>query len=127
MRMNCSSDKKSCKTKCLKIGLLAIVGIAAVGWVVMLLWNWLIPELFLGAQSVTYCQALGILLLSKILFGGFRGGCHGRWKEGRQGWENMSPEEREQMKGQFKSRWGNWCSSGKTEGETPKNGPSPTE
>jgi hypothetical protein len=85
------------------------MGIAALGWLVMLLWNWLMPSLFIGAQQVDYCQALGILLLSKILFGSFHGRCHGRHQQ----WENMSQEEREQMKDHFKNRWSKWCSSDK--------------
>ena len=65
MGMNCSSDKSNCRSKCFRIALLVVVGIAALGWVVMLLWNWLLPALFVGAQPVNYCQALGILLLSR--------------------------------------------------------------
>lgn len=114
MTMNCRSDL-SCKSKCLKIALLVVLGVAALGWLVMLLWNWLLPELFLGAQPVSYAQALGILLLSKILFGGFRGGCHGRWKEGRGQGEHLTQEEREQLKSEFKSRWGNWCKASKSD------------
>ena len=113
MRMNCSSGRSHCLSTCLKIGVMAIVGIAALGWLVMLLWNWLMPAAFAGAQEVSYWQALGILLLSKILFGGFHGGGHGRWKERHQRWENMTPEEREQLKGHFNSRWGHWCRPGK--------------
>ena len=127
MGMNCSSDKSNCRSKCFKIALLVIVGIAALGWVVMLLWNWLLPALFVGAQPVNYFQALGILLLSKILFGGFRGGCHGHWKERHQRWESMTPEEREQLKVHFKSRWGNWCRTDKRDGSTPNDVPSKTE
>lgn len=118
--MNCSNDKTLCKAKFFKIALMVIVGIAALGWVVMLLWNWLVPELFFGAKAISYYQALGVLLLSKILFGGFRGGYHGRWKEGRQRWENMTPEEREQLKSQYKGRWGNWCGSHKHDSNEPK-------
>lgn len=114
MTMHCRSDQ-SCKSKCLKIALLVVLGVAALGWLVMLLWNWLLPELFLGAQPVSYGQALGILLLSKILFGGFRGGCDGRWKEGRGHGEQLTAEEREQLKSQFKSRWGNWCNGSKSD------------
>ncbi|MEJ1959368.1 MAG: hypothetical protein WDM70_08010 [Nitrosomonadales bacterium] len=65
--------------KCWKIGLLVILGIAALGWVVMALWNWLIPTLFFGGKEIGYVQAMGVLLLSKILFGGFRHGGHGHW------------------------------------------------
>jgi len=107
--MNCSNDKSRCKAKCFKMAVMITVGIAAIGWLIMLLWNWLIPSLFMGAQQIGYWQALGILLLSKILFSkgfGF-GRCHGR----HQRWENMTSEEREQMKGQFKSRWSKCCSS----------------
>ena len=43
-----------------------------VGYVVMLLWNWLMPELF-GLSTITYWQAFGILILAKIIFG-FGGG-----------------------------------------------------
>lgn len=90
MGMNC------CKTKCWKIGLLVLVGLAALGWVVMALWNWLMPALFAGARQIDYLQALGLLVLSKILFGSFRGrGCHGRWHRHR--WEKMTPEEREKF------------------------------
>jgi hypothetical protein len=38
------------------------------GWIVMLLWNWLMPEIF-GLKAVSYWQAWGLLLLSCILFG----------------------------------------------------------
>lgn len=113
MGMNCLNGTSNCKAKCCKIALMVIVGIAALGWVIMLLWNWLMPDLFAGAQPIGYWQALGIFLLSKILFGGCHG--HGRWKERRQHWESLSPEEREQIKGRFKSRWGHWCGSDKAD------------
>jgi hypothetical protein len=74
---------------------LVVLGVAALGWVVMALWNWLMPELFLGAREIGYLQAMGILVLSKILFGGFRGGGHGRWH--RERWQQMTPEEREKF------------------------------
>jgi hypothetical protein len=101
--MNCSNEKSGCTTtRCFKIALMVAVGIAALGGVVMLLWNWLMPALFAGAREVDYWQALGILLLSKILFGGG----HGHWKNRRQHWESLTLEEREQLKDRFKSRWG---------------------
>jgi hypothetical protein len=78
------------------MGLLMLAGIAALGWVVMVLWNWLMPVLFSGTREIGYLQALGVLVLSKILFGGLRGrGCHGRWH--RQRLEQMTPEEREKF------------------------------
>lgn len=48
-------------------GILALVSLA-----VMYLWNWLIPSIFTGGPEITYWQALGLLILSKILFGGFK-------------------------------------------------------
>ena len=44
-----------------------------VGWIVMLLWNALLPPV-LGLHTVTYWQAVGLLILSRILFGGFSKG-----------------------------------------------------
>ncbi|MBN1895782.1 hypothetical protein JW906_14925 [bacterium] len=49
------------------------------GWLVMLLWNWLMPDLF-GLTVISFWQAWGLVLLSHILFkaGGhsFRGDHH---------------------------------------------------
>jgi hypothetical protein len=108
---------KCCKAKCWKIGLLVVAGIAALGLVVMALWNWLMPALFAGANEINYLQALGLLVLSKILFGGFRGrGCHGRWHRHRL--ENMTPEEREKFQAGMRG-----CCGGRNRNEmndTPK-------
>jgi hypothetical protein len=77
-----------------------IVFITLGGFAVMYLWNWLLPSLF-GWPLVTFWQALGILALSRILFGGF--GMHGGRGFGmRRHWmhkdiEHMSPEERERF------------------------------
>ena len=50
--------------------LLVPIGIALMVWVVMYLWNAILPEV-VGVTPITYWQAFGILILSKILFGGF--------------------------------------------------------
>lgn len=83
-----------------------------VGLVVMALWNWLMPVLF-GLVTIDYLQALGILLLSKILFGS--GGTHlgqkwkGAWMDHmRTRMEGMSPEERERFRQQWEARCGQW-------------------
>jgi hypothetical protein len=57
--------------------LLGIGFVALVIYVVMLLWNWLVPELFSGPE-IGYWQSAGLLLLSKIIFTGFHG--HSREK-----------------------------------------------
>ena len=79
-----------------KIVVLVAVGVAALGGLVMVLWNWLMPALFYGAREINYLQAMGLLLLSKILFGGFHGrGGHAHWRQHRL--EQMTPEEREKF------------------------------
>jgi hypothetical protein len=52
---------------------IAIVAAVVLGFVVMYLWNWLAPRVF-NLPTIQFKHALGILLLSKILFGGFGGG-----------------------------------------------------
>jgi len=85
--------------KGLKIAVFATVAVAVFGFVLMSLWNWLGPEVF-GARTITFWQALGILVLSKILFGGFRGrphfGGHVRQRM-KDRWAQMTPEEREKF------------------------------
>src|SRR5476649_762135 len=82
------------------------LGAAAVlGWVVMMLWNAVVPVVFVGGRVIDYWHALGLLVLSRILFGGFRGrgGRHGRrWRR----WEAVTPEEREQLKQSHAERCG---------------------
>ena len=94
-----------CRPRCGRLIILVVLGIAALGWVVMALWNWLIPDLFIGGRQIDYLQAMGVLLLSKILFGGFRGhGSHGRWHRDR--WEQMTPEEREKFQSGMRGFFG---------------------
>ncbi|KPK85639.1 MAG: hypothetical protein AMS27_06755 [Bacteroides sp. SM23_62_1] len=50
-------------------GILGIAAIAGFGFVVMWLWNWLVPELFNG-PVIGYWQTIGLFILSKILFSG---------------------------------------------------------
>jgi len=83
---------------------LAILGIAAFiaigGELVMHLWNWLLPPLF-GWPLITFWQAVGILALCRILFGGFGHHGSGRSKFRRrmaERWERMTPEERERFR-----------------------------
>lgn len=52
-----------------KFVVMGIAFLALFTYVVMLLWNWLVPELFSG-PILTYWQTLGILVLSKILLSG---------------------------------------------------------
>ena len=84
----------------LRFVVFAAVGVAAVGGVVMGLWNWLTPTLF-GWHEISFAQALGLLVLGRVLFGGFRGGpgWHGGWRQRMaERWANMTPEEREKFR-----------------------------
>jgi hypothetical protein len=54
-------------------GVLGVAAVFVFTWVVMLLWNWLVPEIFNG-PVLGYWQTLGLLVLSKILFSGIGGG-----------------------------------------------------
>jgi hypothetical protein len=91
--------------------ILFIAGVIIFSAIVMQLWNAILPAV-LGVKTVTFAQAFGILVLSKILFGGFgrRGGWNGRgghWRRNMQDkWSSMTPEEREKFKSEWKSRCG---------------------
>jgi Ca2+/H+ antiporter, TMEM165/GDT1 family len=90
----------------MKITVLVLIAAAALSLVIMSLWNWLMPALF-GLHRIGFWQALGLLLLSKILFGGFRGGRgpHMHWKARMaQRWEKMTPEEREKFREGMRGR-----------------------
>ena len=96
------------------IGLTAMVVIAYLGGkVVEWLWNWLMPALF-SLHTVTFWQALGLLALCRILFGG-HGFMRGGHRDGKgpammrkhmmdrisdrivERWDQMTPEERERL------------------------------
>jgi hypothetical protein len=91
----------------LKFALFALLFLTVFGFVVMSLWNWLMPSLF-GWHHIGFWQALGLLILSKILFGGFRGGSpqrHWRWRRRMmERWEQMTPEEREKFRQAMRGR-----------------------
>src|SRR5437762_1461654 len=93
------------------------------GLIAMSLWNALIPDLFHGPM-LSYWQAIGLVILGKIFFGGFkghhRGGWHGHhqkwggdwegkcgpyWYKWKEEFEKMTPEEKEAWKAKMKDRW----------------------
>jgi hypothetical protein len=80
--------------------LMILLFVAVGGGAVLLLWNWLLPPLF-GWHSITFGQAIGLLALCRILFGGL--GRHGFQRTPFRGrmadrWGHMSPEERERFR-----------------------------
>ena len=78
--------------------LAATIVIAGFGQAVLQLWNRLMPQIF-GLPQITFWQAVGLLLLSWILFGGWRGfGRGGPASRGIRGrWRGMTPEQRERF------------------------------
>lgn len=86
-----------------------LVAIAAVGFITMYLWNWLVPELFHGPE-LTFWKALGLLALTKILFWSFAKKHHtpgGHWRPyWKDKWNAMSAEDREKFKQKMKDKWG---------------------
>src|SRR5438034_468166 len=91
------------------------------GEIVKSLWNWLVPPLF-GLPLISFWQGLALLVLCRILFGGFgmggggRQSHHGDGMAGRtadrladrfsERWQNMSTEERERFRERVRERCG---------------------
>lgn len=77
-----------------------MIAVGVLSFMVMSLWNALLPGIF-AVRAITFWQALGLLVLSKLLFGGFRpygaGGRHWR-RHMAERWNQMTPEEREKFK-----------------------------
>ncbi|GHV10120.1 hypothetical protein FACS1894162_2700 [Bacteroidia bacterium] len=80
-----------------------IAGVAGFSLAVMWLWNAIVPAIF-GLAVINYWQALGLLALSKIFFGGMFHMFHGRWHsmhgQGnhiREKWMKMTDEERKEF------------------------------
>jgi hypothetical protein len=92
----------------LRFAVFAVIAVVLVGAAVMLLWNALLPGLF-GVPAITFLQAIGLLVLTRILVGGLRGrwGHHGHWRARMaERWERMSDEERAQFRGAMRRRCG---------------------
>ena len=95
--------------KFLVIGIVFIsIFVIGFGEAVLHLWNWLMPALF-GLRQITYWQAVGLLGLCWILFGGQRGWMRphlggGRYMRNR--WDKMTPEEREKFRAGMRARCG---------------------
>jgi hypothetical protein len=106
----------------LKALIVVAVAVTVFSFVTMHLWNWLMPAVF-GLRTISWAQAIGLLVLSKILFGGFgRGGGRPRWKRDmKERWEKMTPEERERMRAGMRGRWG--CGFGPSREDGPRQAP----
>lgn len=60
------------------------------GYFVMLLWNWLMPNIF-GLTEITYWQAVGIVILARLIFGSI----------------GLSDDSKDKKKGKCKD-WEDW-------------------
>jgi len=119
----------SCRKYCFLIPLAVVGFLALFTYAVYALWNCVLVDV-LAVKTITYWQALGLLVLAKILFGGFphrRGGPCGHFRDRMMSkrWESATPEEREMMREEMRSRFGDWphptswCCSDKGEAEGP--------
>jgi hypothetical protein len=110
------------------LGMLLFIAIGA--GLVFLLWNWLLP--LFGLRQITYWQALGILALSRILFGGFGRHGFGPTRIGRRmtdrmtdhmadrmadRWDAMTPDQRERFRRRMGERWDFGPSPGESKGQ----------
>ena len=93
----------------LKFLVVAIIAVFLGGALLMVLWNHLVPPIF-GWHAIRFRQAIGLLVLSRLLFG--RPGFGGRWggmqwrRRMGQRWEQMTPEEREHFRAAMRERCG---------------------
>lgn len=116
---------KPCRKFRFLIPLIVLAMAALLSFVVYELWNGVLTDV-LGVKTITYWQALGLLVLAKILFGGFPGRRGGppfgpffRRRMMMERWQSLTPEQREKLR----QRFGDWpmphCCGGETEAKGP--------
>ena len=89
---------------------LILAAFFAFGFITMYLWNWLMPLLF-HLPEITFWQTIGLLILSRLLLGGFKGRRHDHGhcrRHMHEKWENMTPEQREQFREHMHSHRPTW-------------------
>lgn len=107
--MNSSTHNTWRRKKFLFIPIILVLFLA-IAAVVMLLWNWLMPTIF-QLPSLSFGQATGLLVLCRILFGGFH---FGRKMGGRPPFANPAFRDKfmnmsEEEKAEFKEEWKKRC------------------
>jgi len=99
------------RKKFIFIPFLAAGALALVSYIVMLLWNHLLPDI-LHTGTIDFWQAMGLFILAKILFGfghGGRGGGGAPWMRHKmERFKNMTPEEQQRFREQMRDRCGKW-------------------
>jgi len=120
---------RSCRKFLLLIPLVVLGVLTVLAFAVFELWNGVLVDV-LGLKAITYWQALGLLVLARILFGSFpgrRGGPFGPpWRRHMmmERWRSLTPEQREELRRRF-GDWPRppWCESGPTEAKGPEDSP----
>jgi hypothetical protein len=103
----------------LRVAAMIVLAVAVAGLVVMGLWNWLAPDLF-GWHTLSFPQAVGLLVLCRLLIGGLRGrsGGHMFWRARlAERLERMTPEEREKFRAGLHARCG-WRSDPRSDSKS---------
>lgn len=90
----------------------AIAFLALITFAVYGLWNGVLADV-VAVKTITYWQAMGILVLAKLLFGGLpgRGGRFGppwRYRMMAKRWASLAPEEQERLRDEMRHRFGDW-------------------
>ncbi|MGK0365653.1 MAG: hypothetical protein ACI85O_002719 [Saprospiraceae bacterium] len=91
--------------------IMATVFVFVLGSLVMFLWNTLLPDI-IGVKEITFWQAVGLFVLSRILFGGFRmgGSRHkGKWKNKKAFWKEKMTGMDDGEKERLKAKWKSYC------------------
>lgn len=106
----------SVRKKFMHLGMfIAAIGVFTI--VTMLLWNWLIPDLF-SIQSINFWQTLGLLALTRLLFGCGRHMPYSHHHGMRKKWAKMTPEERKEFSQKFRHHNHFWEEPYKDEQDT---------
>lgn len=91
------------------LAILAFIGFVALGGaIVSWLWNWLVPSI-VGWRAVSFWEALGLLALCRILFGGLGAGGRGYGRSRRhaaRGADALSDDERDRVRAGLHARFG---------------------
>lgn len=96
-------------------GVIAITGLAILfGFVIMWLWNALMPDLF-GLTAITYWQGVGLFILAKILFGGMGSGSSSKSKKSSDDWK-CEEDQKKKKKSDF-SKWKHYDKFWEEEGD----------
>jgi hypothetical protein len=106
-----TTNKNFCRNRNCFFFPLFIIGFFSISAIVMLLWNWIIPAIS-TFSVLTYWQAMGLLALCRILFGGFNfnrhhNKVHRHFAEHtafKEKFMDMNDEEKLQFKNQWKQR-----------------------